>query len=322
MMAQPVHASQANPDTAAYHVRIATAALLAAERGAIATLARNLAVVGIAPLVLKGAALAHTVYPVPWQRPHSDVDLMIPEDRAGTVHRVLIEMGYEPAREVLHPLLTGQRHYHHRGHLGIALDVHTRLVNPWVFRDLPDYDELATRAVPVPALGPHARALSRPDALLHALVHRVAHHNSSDDPLWLSDIALLATGMSGDGWRLLVSLAHRAAVRAILRDGLLAASSRAGAVVPPWVLDAMNGGAGEASAALLGGRLTEWRLQWINFRSLPDWRTRARFVCAHVVPPPDQLTMDVGAGWRRAMRYAARVAYGLPKWAAPIPRGR
>jgi hypothetical protein len=296
------------------------AALLAAERGAIATLARNLVGVGVTPLVLKGAALAHSVYAVPWERPHSDVDVMIPADRAGAVHRVLVEMGYEPAREVLHPLLTGQRHYYHRGPLGIALDVHTRLVNPWVLRNLPDYDELAGRAVPVPALGPHARVLSRPDALLHALVHRVAHHNSSDDPLWLSDIALLAAGMSGDGWRLVVSLADRAAVRAIARDGLLAARARAGAAVPPWVLDAMHGGAGEASAALLGGRLTEWRLQWINFCSLPDWRTRARFVRAHVAPPPDQLTMDVGTGWRRAARYAARVARGLRKWAAVFPR--
>lgn len=298
------------------------AALLAAERRAIAALARTLAGVGVTPLVLKGAALAHTVYAAPWERPHSDVDLMIPADRAGTVHRVLVAMGYEPAREVLHPLLTGQRHYHHRGPLGIALDVHTRLVNPWVFRDLPDYDELAGRAVPIPALGPHARALSRPDALLHALVHRVAHHNSSDDPLWLSDIALLAAGMSGDAWRLLVSLVHRAGVRAIARDGLRAAGADAGAVVPLWVLDAMDGGASEASAALLGGRLTEWRLQWINFRSLPDWRTRARFVRAHVAPPPDQLTTDVGTGWRRVARYVARVVYGLRKWAAPIPRGR
>lgn len=51
----------------------------------------------IAPLVLKGAALAWMIYPSPDLRPMSDVDLLVPRAAASAAARVLARIGFLPA---------------------------------------------------------------------------------------------------------------------------------------------------------------------------------------------------------------------------------
>lgn len=52
---------------------------------------------GIDSLVLKGAALAHLVYPEPGLRPMRDVDILIRKSQAGQAQAILAELGFEAA---------------------------------------------------------------------------------------------------------------------------------------------------------------------------------------------------------------------------------
>lgn len=54
---------------------------------------------GIDALVLKGAALAHMIYPSPGMRPMRDLDLLVDSGRAAAAQAVLLDLGYSAARD-------------------------------------------------------------------------------------------------------------------------------------------------------------------------------------------------------------------------------
>ena len=300
------------------HVRRIAAVSEAGERRTLGEVLSVLADADVDALLLKGAALSYTVYPLPWLRARSDVDLLV---RPGSMQRVdaaLSRIGFEAAREVSHPLITRQRHFARTRGLRVAIDVHEALVNPPVLRTLPEFDALYSRAQVVRGLPVAAKGLSTPDALLHALVHRVAHHNSSDNLLWLYDMHLLVRRMSAAEWVALTATAEQSRVCRIALDGLRALAAVLETDVPHDVMRRLDAARDEPSAALLGGWLTEWLLQGINLKSLPGVRARAELVRAHLAPPPGELSNGADRRWRLPLRYAGRVLHGSLKWLRPI----
>lgn len=298
------------------------AAVEAGERHAIAQLIAALREISVPTLLLKGAGLAYTVYPAPWLRARSDIDLMVPPATMPHVADALARLGFEPLREVTHPLITRQRHFVRNAGFRVAVDVHETLVNPLVLRTLPSFDMLYTRAQPVPAISSDAYALGTDDALMHALVHRVAHHNSSVDLLWLYDMHLLTRQMESPEWERFVDTCLQSRVSRIAADGLQLLVDVLRSPVPIGVIEGLQAVEGEASAALLGGTLTELRLQWINFKSLQSARERVEFIRAHVAPSPNDVAFGSRSRWHLPLHYAARALFGARKWLRPIARGR
>ena len=302
--------------------RHAAAVIEAGERRVMAEVLSHLRSVGVPSLLLKGAALSYTVYRVPWLRARADIDLLVP---AGTLEKVtdaLARIRFDAAREVTHPLVTRQRHFTRQGAFQVAIDVHDALVNPPVLRALPAFDVLYARAQRVSPIGDEAYALCTPDALLHALVHRVAHHNSSVDLLWLYDMHLLVSRMQDADWGTFADSCERSRVSRIALDGLQLLIGVFQTRVPTTVIDALAGASAEPSAALLGGHLTEWRLQWINFKSLHGVRQRVEFVRAHLAPPAGELAFVPRNKWRQPFGYVHRLVNGARKWWQPISRAR
>ncbi len=69
---------------------------------------------GISTIVLKGAALAYTVYPAPELRPMSDIDILVDKEKCNDAQRVLTSLGYSGA-DLIRP---GAKFDHH--HMAIA----------------------------------------------------------------------------------------------------------------------------------------------------------------------------------------------------------
>jgi hypothetical protein len=308
------------PDRISRARRVA-AASEAAERHVLGEVLSALNAAGVNVLLLKGAALSYTVYPLPWLRPRSDIDLLVRPGMLPRVADVLRHLDFSAAREVSHPLISRQRHFHRSHGVPVALDVHDALVNPPVLRLLPEFDVLWARAQSASGLRVAARALATPDALLHALVHRVAHHNSSVNLLWLYDMHLLAGRMQDRDWSILIETAECAQVCQIAADGLGVLSRTLDSAVPAAVVERLTAARPEASAALLGGGLTEWRLQLINFKSL-GWRERLAFARAHLMPPADELAIAARPAQPLPVRYASRAVRGARKWLRPISQVR
>ena len=159
----------------------------------------RLAAAGVDVLVMKGVALALSVYPAPELRPMVDVDLLVPAPRILDVIGELTATGWaEHGALPQHHLRRGQE-IDLRGPAGEKLDLHWHLHPAVVVPGLEAESDLGffERALPLPALGAGAVMLDPTDQLFHVLVHGGTNGWRSH-PLWVADAAMLVDDRNGD----------------------------------------------------------------------------------------------------------------------------
>lgn len=266
-------------------------------------------------LLLKGAALAHTIYPEPHLRPRLDMDLFVRSEHVSHLHRSLIDCGY--TREPAAALADFERSYNRVDDSGFPhyVDLHWGVANPAPFANALPFDAAWRASIPVGALGPMARTLGHADALLLACLHRVAHHHDSPSLLWLWDIHLLATRLTDSGWATLVRSAQQADLRAVTSRGLELAREKFVTRIPPDVLDQLKpSGRPEATARFLRGlRLAEIAMTDLAAMS---WRARLAFLLNNLFPPRTHM-QTAYPGWPPSLlplAYLHRIGRGTRKW--------
>jgi hypothetical protein len=153
-------------------------------------IARALAAEGQRALLVKGAALALTVYPDVAARPMSDIDLLVQRDRSAAIVAALVRAGgveHPPAGRPWSAALLGETGISMRaGAMSLLVEVHTTL-DKIVPRPI-DERALFERATPAPLLP----GLSIPAPEDHALL--IALHAAGHDfhhPIALLDLELL-----------------------------------------------------------------------------------------------------------------------------------
>jgi hypothetical protein len=281
----------------------------------------HLAAANVRALLLKGAGLAYTVYETPHLRPRGDVDVLIAHGDLEPADRALAASGWLRAVEQDSERVTRQRHYllRHAGLLVEQLDVHWKIAVPHLFGDALRFDELAARAVPIGALGPHAWTLSPPDALFLACLHRVAHHHDAIDLLWLWDIHLLASRLSDAERGVFAELAASRSMRAICARGLSLAGACFATPGASELIAATHPDAGDAnepSAGFLGGGLRQIDLLRSDFSTLGGWRARLSLLGGHLFPNP-RYVRSLYPRWPAValpLAYLDRIVRGAPKW--------
>lgn len=152
---------------------------------------------GIRAVVVKGAHLAHAVYPRPELRVRSDSDLLIAASDEDAVERALRSLGYQRPVHVRGRVILGQFHMERHDRAGVthALDIHWRVAAPLLVERLLPAKAVIDSAIPLPALSAHAAAPALPHALALACLHLAAHHWREPDLLWLYDLRMIADGM-------------------------------------------------------------------------------------------------------------------------------
>jgi hypothetical protein len=279
---------------------------------------------GVSPMVIKGAHLAHTIYPSPDLRPRGDTDLVIAPDQQAAVGVVLAGAGYRPLVHVRGRLILGQCHFLRTDDLGVvhALDVHWRVAAPLVFRHVLPAAALRLSRVPLPALGPEAWGPRPAHALIVACVHLVAHHRHSPLLLWLYDIARLAQAFDEGEARVFLETAAAGGVCAVCADAL----NQARVYFDGPELESLATRAetaGRARAEPSARMLTAARPideVWLDLRVSEGWRERASLLREHLWPEADYMRATrAGAGWL-PFAYARRALAGAGKWMAPRAR--
>jgi hypothetical protein len=246
----------------------------------IAQILDALAECQVFPILLKGAALAYTVYPSPPMRPRIDTDLLIPRDHIAIARDVLSRRGYvEPAMSD-GELLFGQLQMVRIDAFDVehVFDIHWKISSQTLFANMLTYDELRAEAIAVPALGAHARTASRSHALLLACVHPVMHHRNIDRPIWFYDIDLLVRHLSVEELRWFARLAVSKEMSSICARQLLMASQRFDTPVPADVMRVLASSRAEPAAVYLRPhRRWHHELLW-NVRNLQRWGDRLRLL--------------------------------------------
>ena len=308
---------------AAWPREIRTACAAAARDQAMFELAYRVEVVrvlealeaaSVQPLLLKGAALAYSHYPSPPLRPRADTDLLIPRDRRREAELTLARLGYAKSMGVEGELISYQATWSRSDTLGAThhLDIHWRINNSQILAKTLDYDELMARAAPLPALGPHARALAPVHALLFACIHRAGHANApfyvdgiaqsgGDRLIWLYDIHLLVSRMAVEDLDEFVALAASKRIRGICADALQRSRDCFATPLPAHVIDALKApGPVEPSARYLSGGRARQMLG--DFLALERWSERVGWLRELAFP---------AAGYMRS-KYPHRAGDWLP----------
>jgi hypothetical protein len=232
------------PDTARHALQEGLTAVVVRQAvldGELRRVLRDLGAAGVPVIVLKGPALARTLYPSAAFRPYSDLDLVVPEACAERAVAALTAAGW---REVPFAAEVARR-----GHVCPGLDAPYHRVfqtadgravvelhlEPLQLGLRPACEgERWRRAVPAPGL-PGALMLGPDDQLVHLCVHAQKHGYSR--LIWLKDIDLLFRlwGRRLD-WQLVESVAAREGVGASLWYGLRLARRLLGTPVPAGAL--------------------------------------------------------------------------------------
>jgi hypothetical protein len=255
----------------------------------------GLAAGGVEALILKGTALAYDLYPEPELRPRSDTDLLIAPGALPLLRETILALGFEeqPAGGDEH----GLRQAAFTRAPGMVYDVHWSATNIPAFDTVLRFEELRTRALPLPRLGPHARALSHVDALLLACIHRVAHHHDSDRLIWLVDIALLRDRMPRDEHERFWRLAAAGRVVGVCARSIEVADawlSRTPHDGPEEWLSEEERTREEPSRVFLDRDITHGGVLAASLRALP-WRARLERLWQVAFPPPAFMRQRFGS---------------------------
>jgi len=130
---------------------------------------------GIQALVLKGAALAHLVYPRPELRVMRDVDLLVRAPEADRAQSLLLELGFHPPTYDLpadHAHLPAVKKVVEG--LPVSVEMHRQLFSADTHLGVITYDDLAPLAQSFGLYGATAYTLGREDMLWHVYAHAFA----------------------------------------------------------------------------------------------------------------------------------------------------
>jgi len=152
---------------------------------------------GLQPVVLKGAALAQSVYPRPSQRYFLDLDILVPVERTEETIDLLCGLGYH-ATGVRHREFYRLHHFHRIlcSNAGIVVEVHWNLARPTDFVRF-DVAGIARRSRTLRVGHGEIRVPCDADQLLHAAAQGM-REGFSDLRRVIDAALLLRAGVAAD----------------------------------------------------------------------------------------------------------------------------
>jgi hypothetical protein len=248
-----------------------------------------LAAQDIDPILLKGTALAYSLYDSPASRPRIDTDLLIRRDQVTAVRRVLARSGYTAPNHCDGDLLFCQFPLKKTDEFGLVhtFDFHWKISTQSVFADVLAFEEIAAVAMNLPALGAHVRTAGPLHSLLLACIHPVMHHRNAESLIWTYDVHLLASRLSEREFSQFSELAVAKRVSAICAHQLSVARRWLGTRIPDAAMRKLGAGHGREPSAVYLRPDRRWDDELMSsLRGLPRWRDRLRLLREVALPDP------------------------------------
>jgi hypothetical protein len=284
-------------------------------------------------LLLKGAALAETLYDDPAQRLIGDIDLAVPRPDVAACRVALMELGYVPSQVETQP---GDLLAHSNQELFIPPDPYRApLELHWHILDVPYYlgrvpmewfwENSETQTI----AGRPFRALSPEANLIYLPAHLALHHRFHGLHSLLDLALLIVRNRDRLDWDRIAATAQSFELLMALRSTL----DRLADCWPSLPLDAQHrqlqavkaSRADERLFRLITGEERNPNLYvYTTLVSMPDFAARARFAWANLFPQPAYMKARYGvrAGWQLPYWYVYRLAGGLSRYARNLPRLR
>ena len=199
---------------------------------------RGLGDAAIPTMALKGTAVSTLFYKDAGVRPMSDIDVLVPSNRAVAAVACLQRLGWQPARPRVADLIRYQHSVSMVSTTGEMLDLHWHALAECVRGDADD--GFWDRAVPLKLQGERTLALNPTDSLLHAVVHGM-RWNAEPTLRWIPDaMAILRATRGAIDWSGMQREAQRRQVLLRLDLGLGYLRRSMGVWVPEPALDLLR----------------------------------------------------------------------------------
>jgi hypothetical protein len=262
---------------------------------------------GMAPLVLKGTALAETVYSNPVLRHCHDIDLLLPQGEISRASGLLRRLGFHlsgPAPEA-RPRSIKMVHESE-----LPLELHSTLFEvPYYESPLPP---ILSRTHSSTIADVPARILAPPDALLHVCGH--ASYSAKRPSLrWVSDAWFILMRHSDLDWDLFLDRIRESRLTLPLSVMLRYLATELHAPIPAIFLERLGIAASRAKSmerqlALRGTRSAGQGSLPELFERATSWRDRALLLQWLLVPSPRYLSWvdQIQPSWRLAIHYVYR----------------
>jgi hypothetical protein len=282
-------------------------------------------------LLLKGPALAETVYGNVALRVMGDADLTVPVERVPECRQVLLELGYSPTE--VEPVPGAQTAYRNEEAFTHTEPEHMTIELHWHLLDIPYY----LRKVPMTWFWKHTDALKvarkpvrilNPTANMLYLPAHLAFHHRFHGLRWYVDLAFLVhrEGKRLD-WSEIARRAREFELVLVLRETM----DRLAGYWPSLPLDEPRRRLHALQPTSFERRLfrlltTEPRSPFLDFYSdivcLPDLHARARFILLNTFPrrPYMERRYGVTEPWKLPYWYLHRLGAGLIKLARTLPQ--
>ena len=270
----------------------------------VTSLIEALAQAGVRAILLKGTALAYSLYADPAERCRGDTDILVAPAQLTRSRSVLEARGFvrESASEGLFGDLHAQEIWRHTSSDGYehVIDLHWQLLNSPFLDPLMPYAECASGTVPIPRLSVSARAMPRVLMLIHACLHRAVHVSNpyyvdgqayfgGGRLIWLLDIKLIADAFSDREWSELARLAGAKGLSGLCLDALEAARAKLGARIPSSAREALSRARSNSEIGVYLTASSQFGRAWRDFKATPGVVKKLRFGLSQALPSPDMV---------------------------------
>ena len=252
---------------------------------------------GISVLLLKGPALARTIYQDPALRISTDIDLLVHPEDVHASETVLEELGYRSPEKKFHMSRCDQYHeeFEPPG-VGLLIELHWQL--DCRFGLFPDgsLDRMFSRRIPLNQGDLSCDTLSPPDHLLYCAFHNVFQHRSMRLD-WICDIALLMAELdTPDAWEALIRESIEHHVRIPLELAVTAAILWTGCGIPEPYGDLSMWPAPKRKERQLWQHSAKRRVSlfsslYLRTQGQSGIAGKLRYILGFIVPPASRMTM-------------------------------
>lgn len=283
---------------------------------------------GIGVLVMKGSALAYSLYSDPAHRRRGDSDLLIRPADLARMRRVLSEQSFNRSGS------TGllQEVWSRECSSGFSHDIDLHWAasgSPVIARSFPANAFFAAEQ-PLPDLSPHSLAPSMIHQMLQTCVNQASHrlvgmadtHPQASEVtttgvrlIWTYDCHLIAHNLDAQQWDGLLSQASRSGLAGTLADGLIRARDALGTDLPAGCIETLEtAAAGDVARAYYQAPNAATRFA-MDLSASKGLAAKARVIWAHIMATPDLLRAQYpqsGAQplWSLRLRRIFRLGFG------------
>ncbi len=216
---------------------------------------------------IKGFDLARSVYPFPWGRPMSDVDLLVKPEHLRSVAGTFKKMGWQILDSGDGIMSSGIVSETKALRNGVLAELHTHIFYfPATFPGRLPHD-LTQNGRP---LEPNLTGLAWHNALLIVMLHMIT--NTAIRPVWWADVCLLAKKVEELGaWKEFTRNTLQTRLSNPMKEILITAASL-GAPVPQRVTDMLNERNDPAEALLTAIKARRGLPTLLNLKHLQGWK--------------------------------------------------